>query len=157
MRRALNPLFGLGLVSLGLVALAAAPASAQAIETATAVPGVGWTVTPSVLANTTWDDNPLVRGRGDLAPKDLVNVLNPRLVILGGTFARLHPLVAGAIDANLARYALPGLRSLVRVVPASLGDDAPLIGAAELAFEGLLSDPAAWFEGRDRAFHLASA
>jgi hypothetical protein len=79
MRRALNILFGLGLVALGLVALAAAPAAAQAIETATAVPGVGWTVTPSVLANTTWDDNPLVRGRGDLAPKDLVNVLNPRL------------------------------------------------------------------------------
>jgi predicted NBD/HSP70 family sugar kinase len=87
----------------------------------------------------------------------LVNILNPRLVILGGTLARLHPLVSAAIDANLAGYALPGPRSTVRVVPAALGDDAPLIGAAELAFEGLLSDPAAWFERRDRAFHQASA
>jgi len=74
MRRALNILFGVG-----LVAVAAAPVAAQAIETATAVPGLGWTITPSVLANTTWDDNPLVRGTGDLAPNDLVNVLNPRL------------------------------------------------------------------------------
>jgi predicted NBD/HSP70 family sugar kinase len=87
----------------------------------------------------------------------LVNVLNPRLVILGGTFARLHPLATAAIDANLAGYALPGPRSMVRVVAASLGDDAPLFGAAELAFEGLLSDPAAWFNLRDRPYHLASA
>ena len=79
MRRALNNLFGLGLVALGLVAFAAAPAAAQAIETATAVPGFGWTVTPSLLANTTWDDNALVRGSGDVAPKDLVHVVNPRL------------------------------------------------------------------------------
>lgn len=75
MRRALNICFGLGLFALGL----AAPAAGQAIETATAVPGFGWTVTPSLLANTTWDDNALVRGRGDVAPKDLVHVVNPRL------------------------------------------------------------------------------
>ena len=87
----------------------------------------------------------------------LVNILNPRLVILGGTFARLHPLVRGAIDANLAAYALPGPRALVQVVPAELGEDAPLIGAAELAFEALLADPAAWFERRDGPAERASA
>jgi predicted NBD/HSP70 family sugar kinase len=87
----------------------------------------------------------------------VVNVLNPRLVILGGPHARLHPFVADAIDAGLARYALPASRAAVRVVPARLGVEAPLVGAAEAAFEPLLSDPAAWFERRDRAFHLASA
>ena len=35
-------------------------------------------------------------------------------------------------------------RRLVKVVPAALGVDAPLVGAAELAIEALLADPAAW-------------
>lgn len=87
----------------------------------------------------------------------VVNMLNPRVVILGGPHAALHPFVAGAIDGSLTRYALPASRGVVRVVPGELGVDAMLVGAAEAAFESLLSDPAAWFERRDRAFHLASA
>ena len=87
----------------------------------------------------------------------LVNILNPRLVILGGPNSRLYPLVRDAIDAELTRFALPGPRALVRVVPATLGVDAPLVGAAEMAFDPLLSDPAAWFGRRDPAFHLATA
>ena len=87
----------------------------------------------------------------------LVNILNPRLVILGGPNSRLYPLVRDAIDDELTRYALPGPRALVRVVPATLGVDAPLVGAAEMAFDPLLSDPAAWFGRRDPAVHLATA
>ena len=37
----------------------------------------------------------------------LINILNPRLVILGGPHARLHPLVRGPLEAELDRYALP--------------------------------------------------
>ena len=62
-----------------------------------------------------------------------------------------------SIDAELSRFALPASRALVRVVPATLGVDAPLVGAAEMAFDPLISDPAAWFGQRDGAFHLASA
>jgi predicted NBD/HSP70 family sugar kinase len=87
----------------------------------------------------------------------LVNVLNPRLVILGGPNGRLYPLVRDSIDTELSRFALPASRELVRVVPATLGVDAPLIGAAEMAFDPLISDPAAWFGQRDGAFQLASA
>ena len=87
----------------------------------------------------------------------VVNVLNPRVVILGGPHAALHPFVAASIDEGLARYALPASRSVVRVVPGRLGVDAMLVGAAEAAFESLLADPAAWFGSRDRSFHLASA
>jgi predicted NBD/HSP70 family sugar kinase len=74
----------------------------------------------------------------------LVNVFNPRLVVLGGLFARIHPYVSVAVDAALERRALPAAHALVQVVPASLGVDAPLLGAAELAFEPFLTDPAAW-------------
>jgi predicted NBD/HSP70 family sugar kinase len=74
----------------------------------------------------------------------LVNVFNPQVVVLGGLFGRIHPFVEGMLRAELARLALPQSRAVVRVVPASLGVDAPLLGAAELAFEPLLADPALW-------------
>jgi predicted NBD/HSP70 family sugar kinase len=87
----------------------------------------------------------------------LVNVFNPRLVVLGGVFARIHPFVARTLDEELGRHALPAPRRLVRVVPAALGVDAPLLGAAELAFEPLLADPAVWLGPRDGLAELASA
>lgn len=79
----------------------------------------------------------------------LVNLLNPRLVVFGGLFGRIHPYVAEIVDAELDRRALPAPRRLVRVVPGSLGAEAPLLGAAELAFEPLLADPAIWMRPRD--------
>lgn len=72
----------------------------------------------------------------------LVNVLNPSLVVLGGLFERIHPLVAGRLNEVLTERALPASRELVSVVPASLGFDAPILGAAELALEPFLADPA---------------
>lgn len=74
----------------------------------------------------------------------LVNVLNPRLIVLGGLFCRTYPFIRASMEAELERRALRAPRAQVRVVPASLGLDAPLLGAAELAFEPLLADPAAW-------------
>ena len=61
------------------------------------------------------------------------------------------------LDGELDRRALPAPRRLVRVVPAILGADAPLLGAAELAFEPLLADPAAWLPAREALAELASA
>jgi predicted NBD/HSP70 family sugar kinase len=78
----------------------------------------------------------------------LVNILNPRRIVLGGLFGRIHPFVSATLDAELHRLALEAPRALVQVVPATLGIDAPLLGAAELAFEPFLSDPAAWFGPR---------
>jgi predicted NBD/HSP70 family sugar kinase len=87
----------------------------------------------------------------------LVNVLNPSLVVMGGLFGRIHPYVAATVDAELDRRALPPSRRLVRVVPATLGIDAPVLGAAELAFEPLLADPSAWLGMRHALPQLASA
>jgi predicted NBD/HSP70 family sugar kinase len=74
----------------------------------------------------------------------LVNVFNPRLVVLGGVLGRIHPFVHTRVDEQLDLRALAAPRRLVKVVPAALGVDAPLVGAAELAIEPLLADPAAW-------------
>jgi predicted NBD/HSP70 family sugar kinase len=87
----------------------------------------------------------------------LVNVFNPELVVLGGLFGRIHPFLATTLQSELERLTLPAPRALVRVVPATLGEDAPLIGAAELAFEPLLGDPAAWLRPHDIRSELASA
>jgi predicted NBD/HSP70 family sugar kinase len=87
----------------------------------------------------------------------LVNVFNPRLVVLGGLFVRLLPLVHDQVSAELDRRTLPATRRLVTVLPATLGVDASLIGAAELAFEPLLADPAAWLRPRRDNRQLASA
>jgi predicted NBD/HSP70 family sugar kinase len=72
----------------------------------------------------------------------LVNIFDPTLVVLGGVLGRIHPLAASELDAALDRHALSAARELVRVVPGALGVNAPVIGAAELAFEPMLADPA---------------
>jgi predicted NBD/HSP70 family sugar kinase len=78
----------------------------------------------------------------------MVNVLNPELIVLGGLFGRIHAHIVGPVERALDEMALPAPRGLVSVVPAALADDAPLLGAAELAFEPFLSDPALWFGAR---------
>jgi predicted NBD/HSP70 family sugar kinase len=78
----------------------------------------------------------------------LVNVLNPRVVVFGGLFGRIHPFVAEIVDAELDRGALAAPRRLVRTVAGSLGAEAPLLGAAEHAFEPFLADPALWMQPR---------
>lgn len=87
----------------------------------------------------------------------LVNLLNPRVIVLGGLFGRIHPFVEATIEAELDRRALAAPRALLRVAPAALGEDAPLIGAAELAFEPFLADPAAWLGPRELLATRASA
>jgi predicted NBD/HSP70 family sugar kinase len=87
----------------------------------------------------------------------LVNVLNPSLIVLGAMHGRIYPAIRATLDAELARRTLPGPGSLVRIVPATLGSNAPLVGAAELALEPLLADPAAFLDRAHLPFHLASA
>jgi predicted NBD/HSP70 family sugar kinase len=87
----------------------------------------------------------------------LVNLLNPQLIVLGGRFGRMYPFITRALHAELDRRTLPAARSLVTVIPTSLGVDAPLLGAAELALEPLLADPAQWVRPRDTLPELKSA
>jgi predicted NBD/HSP70 family sugar kinase len=79
----------------------------------------------------------------------LINVLDPRLVLLGGRLAGSFPFVLSTLEAELDRRVQRAIRHLVKVIPATLGPDAPLLGAAELALDTLIDDPVAWL--RDRA------
>lgn len=71
----------------------------------------------------------------------LVNTFNPSVIVLGGFFARLAPLVDDVIHGELDRRALTAARESLVIVPGRYGIDAPLYGAAELAFDRLLADP----------------
>jgi predicted NBD/HSP70 family sugar kinase len=87
----------------------------------------------------------------------IINILNPALVVLGGRLTSSYPFVRTALEAELDRRVLRASRPIVRVVTTSLGVDAPVLGAAELAFEPLLADPAAWLRPRHALAALASA
>jgi glucokinase len=67
----------------------------------------------------------------------LVNIFNPELVILGGGFAEAEDLIFEPARETLAVEALPPGRDLVRIVPAELGPEAGMIGAALVGFEAL--------------------
>jgi predicted NBD/HSP70 family sugar kinase len=71
----------------------------------------------------------------------LVNILDPTLVVLGGRFERLFAEFGTEIDAEIRRRALPDAASRLLVTGSALGDDALVLGGAELAFEPLLADP----------------
>ena len=80
-----------------------------------------------------------------IALGNVVNLLNPGLVVLGG-FLRVFPSVAAdALNDAIARHSLRAPRELLRILPASLDADTLMIGAAELAFTPLLADPAAHY------------
>lgn len=66
----------------------------------------------------------------------LVNVLNPLAIVVGGGIGESCPLVIERASARIAAEALAGRRD-VRVLPAELGNDAGVAGAAALAFEDL--------------------
>lgn len=86
-----------------------------------------------------------------------VNVFNPGCVVLGGIFGRAFPYLRPAVERELRARALAAANALVRVVPAALEVGAPLIGAAELAFESLLANPTARVGVVDTRTALASA
>ncbi|WP_432839098.1 ROK family protein [Dactylosporangium sp. CA-092794] len=72
---------------------------------------------------------------------NLVNIFNPTIVVFGGTLQQLYLTAADHVRGRLLAMALPACRDHVVLHTPLLGDDAPLVGAAELAFERLLADP----------------
>jgi len=73
---------------------------------------------------------------------NLVNLLNPALVILGGLLREVYPLADSCVRAGLRSTALRAPAAEVRISLPALGGDAVLIGAAEMVWDGLLDDPA---------------
>jgi len=77
-----------------------------------------------------------------VALRNAINMLNPRLIVLGGFLASLYAVDPGHLDALLSTQALTPSRESVTVVRSQLGSNLLLVGAAELVFEILIADPA---------------
>jgi len=71
-----------------------------------------------------------------------LTLFNPRLIVLGGFLATIYQADGAVLDRAVARATLPETLEGVQITRTSLGSDILLIGAAELAFEPLLADPA---------------
>ena len=69
------------------------------------------------------------------AVADVVNLLSPKAVALGGTVILSAPIVLAEVRKTVHLYAHPYLRSDVAIVEAATGADAPLLGAARLALD----------------------
>ncbi|WP_174775931.1 ROK family transcriptional regulator [Clavibacter capsici] len=76
-----------------------------------------------------------------VALRNVVNIFNPSLVVLGGFLGSLHAADPDRILARATAQALPGAREALRIRRAALGPDRLMIGAAELAFARVLVDP----------------
>lgn len=74
------------------------------------------------------------------AVADLVSLLDPELVIVGGGIAQAGQLLLGPVRAAVRRQAQPLARS-VPVVRSALGTRASFIGAATLVYPDVLQSP----------------
>ena len=66
---------------------------------------------------------------------NLVNIFNPEVVIIGGSMADMGDLLLQPVRAMVAEKAFPLYAQTVEIVPAQLGNDAGLFGAAIYALE----------------------
>ncbi|MDH4138963.1 MAG: ROK family protein [Coriobacteriia bacterium] len=64
----------------------------------------------------------------------IVNLLNPKLIVIGGGIGEACPFMVERAAEVIGEEALAGRRD-VHVVPAELGNDAGVLGAAALAFD----------------------
>jgi glucokinase len=61
---------------------------------------------------------------------NLAHLFSPEVVVIGGGVGRTGPMLLDPIRSFLATHGPRGLRRPIEVVPATLGDDAGLLGAA---------------------------
>ena len=75
------------------------------------------------------------------ALRNVVHLLDPESIVLGGTFAALGDAFASDVAQRLAASTLGARVPAGAVVPSVLGVNAGLIGAAAVAFAPVFADP----------------
>jgi predicted NBD/HSP70 family sugar kinase len=72
---------------------------------------------------------------------NMVNCFNPQAIVVGGSLAEVVRLDRATVESELDRRAMAAARAGVQVLLPGLHQDSALIGAAELAFQTLLTSP----------------
>ncbi len=79
----------------------------------------------------------LMGSRLGVALAGYVNIFNPEMIVVGGGVIGAGELLLGPAREEVAARALPPSRDFVRIVPARLGVEAGMVGAAAIALDGL--------------------
>jgi glucokinase len=82
------------------------------------------------LASEVWADSMQALGFGVV---NSIHIFNPDVIVLGGGVTKAGPQLFDPVMQIVDRYALAVPRAAVRIVPAALGEDAGLTGAAAAA------------------------
>jgi predicted NBD/HSP70 family sugar kinase len=72
---------------------------------------------------------------------NLINMLNPEVVIIGGLYHRLFRYIRSPVLAAVNTSGLDAVKDIATIVPSELGASAALIGAAELSLSEIIADP----------------
>ena len=84
------------------------------------------------VARAIWEDEGKWLG---IAIANYLNVFNPDVVIVGGAIAAAWPLFERRMMEEVNARAFAVMREHVKVVPAALGNDAGIIGAARMSWD----------------------
>ncbi len=82
-----------------------------------------------------------------IAVANLVNLLNPGLVIIGGPLSQAGPLLFDALRAEVRRRALSSLLAVAEIIPSPLGSQAAAVGAAGLILRQVMAPGLALMPG----------
>lgn len=123
--------------------------SNQVLVSAGRLPGGGMVALDEVIAAADAGEERAARAIDEAAHwtgyglRSVVRLFNPHMVVLGGVLGRLYASRASQVEQALHQDSSVDLADSIELRVAALGQDAPLLGAAELAFEALLRDPSA--------------
>jgi glucokinase len=66
---------------------------------------------------------------------NLVNIINPEMIVIGGIFAQGHDLLLPIVAETVAERAFAGLGKQLTIQATSFGDDVGIVGASALALD----------------------
>ncbi|MGE5673852.1 MAG: ROK family protein [Mycobacterium leprae] len=91
----------------------------------------------AVARDTLWESGRFI----GTAIGNLVNLLNPSMVVIGGGLSRAGELIMTPIREAALSRALPALRSRVSILPTQIGEDSCPVGGTALVIEELFRSP----------------
>ena len=72
-----------------------------------------------------------------IALANIVHLINPSVIILGGQVAQAGELLIAPLQANLRDLCMPAAGSSARIVQGKLGSEANIVGAVTLALQDI--------------------
>ena len=79
-----------------------------------------------------------------LSTSNLMNILNPQIVIFGGPLSLAEEFLLPVIKETVDRRAWPWVQERADITIAAHGEDAPVMGSVAMVFREVLNQPRLW-------------